>query len=66
VIKTFDDLPSWQFDVSEVSSGVYQLIVRDANGHRRLFANGTDPGTLMQDGRKEALLIHVQHKVHSG
>jgi hypothetical protein len=29
-MQTFDDMPGWQFEIDEVSMGVYEVIVRDA------------------------------------
>ena len=39
--KTFPDLPSWSFDLDEISANVYEAIGTDKRGHRVSYT-GTD------------------------
>jgi hypothetical protein len=56
-MRTFDDMPGWQFEIDEVSMGVYEVIVSDENGDCRYSAKGTDPNALLQKGHQEALKL---------
>jgi hypothetical protein len=45
--KTFEQLPGWEFDIEEVSAGVYRTTGRDREGRRLSFV-GEDPQNLLQ------------------
>jgi hypothetical protein len=47
------ELPDWQFDLDEVSAGVYELVATDRSGHV-VRMTGTDPDALLVDARKAA------------
>ena len=47
-------LEGWQFEVQEVSAGVYRVTGRDRFG-RRVSSTGTDPDALLQECRTTAL-----------
>jgi len=46
-------LPGWDFEVDEVSMGVYRVIARDASG-RTIEKSGTDPDSLIEECKAEA------------
>ena len=52
--KQFPELPGWQFDLDEVSAGVYEVIGQDRVGHR-ITAKGTDLDALLEQCRRDAL-----------
>jgi len=54
MIKSFDDLPHWTFDIEEVSLGVYEVIAKDSNG-RLITMKGFDPELLLEQCRIRAL-----------
>lgn len=49
----FDDLQGWEFDIDEVSAGVYRVIGRDRHG-RHVDRTGEDPEALLEDCKKAA------------
>ena len=51
--KIFPELPSWTFDIDEVSAGVYQAIGTHLNGYS-VQAEGTDPEKLLEECRNSA------------
>lgn len=57
----FEELPSWVFDVREVSAGVYRVTGHDQVG-RRVVAEGLDPDVCLEDCRASALAIFVDGK----
>jgi len=44
----FDDLAGWEFDVEEVSAGVYRATGGDQLGHRTA-RTGVDPDVLLEE-----------------
>ena len=54
--KTFPDLPSWSFDMDEVSAGVYEVVGSDIRGNR-VSAKGTDLDAVVEDCRRQALKL---------
>jgi len=50
------DLPGWDFELSEVSAGVYEVIGHDTAGHR-VSAKGFDLDPLVERCREEARRI---------
>jgi hypothetical protein len=57
--KQFADLPTWVFDMDEVSAGVYEVTGRDTTGHQ-VSAKGTDMDALLEQCRREAKRISIQ------
>jgi hypothetical protein len=57
--KQFPDLPTWHFDMDEVSAGVYEVIGSDGLGHV-VRAKGTDLELLVEQCRREATLYALQ------
>jgi hypothetical protein len=51
--KVFPDLPSWSFEIDEVSAGVYEVIASDKHG-RRFSHKDTDPDALLEKCRQQA------------
>ena len=62
--KQFPDLPTWVFDMDEVSAGVYEVVGRDKLG-RRVSAKGVDLDTLLENCRKEARKISMRGQTES-
>jgi hypothetical protein len=56
--KQFPDLPTRNFDMDEVSAGVYEVIVRDDGGHT-VSAKGGDLDSLLEECRKAARKISM-------
>ena len=56
--REFLDLPTWEFDIDEVSAGVYEVTGRDKLGHR-VSAKGIDPESLFERCRKEASILSM-------
>ena len=56
MITTFEELPSWKFDVDEVSAGVYEVVGTDDRGHRVQF-KGTDPEALIEQAKTAAAAV---------
>lgn len=54
--KRIPELPAWQFEIDEVSAGVYEVVGRDGLGHR-VFAQGTDPDSLLEQCRSDAMRL---------
>jgi hypothetical protein len=52
--RQFRDLPTWEFETTEVSIGVYEVAGQDDAGHR-VSAKGTDPDFLLEQCRNEAV-----------
>lgn len=55
--QKFLDLPNWDFDLEEVSAGVYEVVAIDALGHR-VSAKGGDLDALVEQCRCEAFQIN--------
>lgn len=53
--KQFADLPGWEFEIEEVSAGVYRVIGHDRHGHRISFT-GVDPDALVEQCRSAIAL----------
>lgn len=53
--KTFPDLPGWQFEMDEVSAGVYEVTARHRAGHC-VSARDTDLEAALQQCRRDARL----------
>ncbi len=58
--RRFLDLPTWEFEIDEVSAGVYEVIGSDLSGHR-VSAKGIDPESLMEQCRREALSLSTKN-----
>ena len=56
--KRYPDLPTWEFEMDEVSASVYEVIGRDDKGHR-VSAKGTDLDSLLKRCRTEARKINT-------
>jgi hypothetical protein len=52
--RTFPELPTRIFEVSEVSAGVYQVRASDRLG-RSVEAKGTDPDALIHEAKRTAM-----------
>jgi len=52
--RTFPELEGWQFEIDEVSAGVYRVDAKDSRG-RRLTKTGTDPEQIIDECRQEAI-----------
>lgn len=52
--KSFEQLPGWEFEIEEVSAGVYRTIGRDRNG-RHLSYVGEDPEDLLRRCKAAAM-----------
>jgi hypothetical protein len=52
--KLFQELPSWVFDLDEISANVFEVIAEDRHGHR-VSAKGTDPDALLEQCRADVL-----------
>jgi len=50
---TFKELPGWDFDIDEISAGVYKVNGRDELG-RSIELTGTDPEALLEECKKYA------------
>ena len=57
--REFLDLPTWEFEIDEVSAGVYEVMGRDRSGHR-VSAKGIDPEALLEQCRKEASTLSMK------
>lgn len=51
--ETFPECPGWNFEIDEVSAGVYQVTATDSQG-RRVQATGTDYDALLLDALRAA------------
>jgi hypothetical protein len=58
VKKRYPDLPTWEFEMDEVSPNVYEVIGRDDTGHT-VSAKGIDLDLLLERCRTEALKINT-------
>lgn len=58
-MKTFVDLPAWEFEVREVSAGVYRMTGYSFLGHE-VSATGVDPNILTERLRADASHINSQ------
>jgi hypothetical protein len=56
MIETYSELPTWKFDVQEVSAGVYEVVGTDDRGRRVQF-KGTDPDRLLDEARSAARAV---------
>ena len=52
----FDELPTWSFEVQEVSAGVYRATGSDEVGHRTV-TEGLDPEACLEECRSAARKI---------
>jgi hypothetical protein len=50
---TFKEIPGWNFEVDEVSAGVYKVSGKDELG-RSVEMTGTDPDALLEESKKYA------------
>jgi len=57
--KRYPDLPEWQFELDEVSAGVYEVIGRDKAGNC-VSAKGVDLDSLIEQCRKDARKISMR------
>lgn len=53
LIRTFEDLPGWTFEIDEISAGVFRVRGVDEAG-RSVEATGTDPDALLRDCQRSA------------
>jgi len=53
----FEELPGWEFEVLEVSAGVYRVTASDRAG-RRVVAEGLDPEACLDECRASAMTIY--------
>ena len=53
MIKKYDDLPTWHFDIDEVSANVYEVVGRSELAHK-VSAKGEDVDHLIEQCRKAA------------
>lgn len=53
LVRTFEELPGWTFNIDEVSAGVFHVKGVDEAG-RSVEATGTDPDALLEDCRRLA------------
>jgi hypothetical protein len=63
--KRVTELPTWQFEIDEVSAGVYEVVGKDDLGHR-VFAQGTDPDSLLAQCRSDAARLTPTSQTDSG
>ena len=54
--RTIAELPKWEFDVEEVSAGVYEVVGKSSDGPC-VSAKGTDPELVLDELRTAALQI---------
>ncbi len=55
----YPELPSWIFDVKEMSAGVYEVIAIHERGPR-VQVKGTDPDALLAEARNAARELDQQ------
>ena len=60
--KRYAELPAWEFELDEISAGVYEVIGRDKAGHR-VSAKGVDLDSLVEQCRKDAREILMRNSV---
>lgn len=60
--KRYPDLPAWEFELDEVSAGVYQVVGHDKKGNR-VTAKGVDLDSLVDQCRKDARRILMRDSV---
>jgi hypothetical protein len=53
LIKTFEDLPGWTFEMEEVSAGCYLVKGSDKYG-RSIEVDGYDPDAMLEECRRYA------------
>lgn len=56
--KTLEQLPGWEFEIEEVSAGVYRTIGRDGRGGQLSFT-GEDPEALLRQCIAAAMAASV-------
>jgi len=49
----FNDLPNWQFEVDEISAGVYKVCGKDRSG-RSVEITGSNPDKLLDECKQSA------------
>lgn len=54
MIRYYDDLPDWTFDIDERSAGVYCVIAINSSGNA-ITKFGTNPEILIEECRHEAI-----------
>jgi hypothetical protein len=64
-MKEYADLPGWEFEIDEVSAGVYEVVGRDAAGHR-VSAKGSNLDDLLGNCRNAAREIGGKNGRESG
>lgn len=52
----FDDFPGWEFDIEEVSAGVYRATGGDQFGHRTA-RTGVDPQVVLEECKAYAVEV---------
>lgn len=57
--KAYDDLPDWEFEIREVSAGVYSVVATDQSG-RKVQGTDFDPDKLLERARTMAAEISGQ------
>jgi hypothetical protein len=59
-VKTANSpLPNWQFDLTEVSGGVYKVVAVHAAG-TRIEMTGTDEKRLIEEAKSAALKMELE------
>ncbi|WP_167882479.1 hypothetical protein [Leptospira gomenensis] len=53
------DISNWEFKITEISNGVYQVIAADQQGHK-IELEGIEPEILLTNCKKYALEINKQ------
>jgi len=53
---TFEDIAGWEFEIEEVSAGVYRAKGEDQHGHRTTLT-GVDPEALLDECKAYAALV---------
>lgn len=60
--KQYPDLPTWEFELDEVSAGVYEMIGQDKVGNR-VSAKGVDLDFLVEQCRKDARKLSMRKSI---
>jgi hypothetical protein len=54
MIREYQELPGWTFDIDEKSAGVYEVVARAEKGHV-ITRVGTEPERLIDACKREAV-----------
>ena len=65
MIKTYLDLPEWNFELDEVSANVYEVVGTDKLGHR-VSSTGIDLEKIIERCKKNAKKIETSIKRKPG